>query len=85
MQPIHNIVYHIQFVTIFCILDLQVNTYLQIKKTCYMSAGFAGGHVVGFGDLSMDVFLEVQNKRYTYICYLIVYTAHGLHFGMKCE
>ena len=40
-------------------LDLQENIYTQVKKTYYMSAGFAGRHVVGFGDLSIDVFLEV--------------------------
>ena len=45
-------------------LDLQENIYKQVKKTYYMSAGFAGRHVVGFGDLSIDVFLAVQDKRY---------------------
>ena len=37
----------------------------KIKKTYYMSVGFAGRHVVDFEDLSIDVFLEVQNKRYS--------------------
>ena len=35
--------------------------YKQVKKSYYMSAGFAGRHVVGFEDLSIDIFLEVQN------------------------
>ena len=60
-------------------MDLQENIYENVKKTYYMSAGFAGPHVVGFGDLSIDVFLEVQNKRYSQILYLIDYIAYGLH------
>ena len=36
-----------------------------VPKTHYMSAGEAGRHVVGFLDLFRDVFLEVQNKRYS--------------------
>ena len=50
------------------ILDLQEIIHKKGKKTYYMSASFATRHVVGFEDLSMDVFLEVQNKRYN--CYL---------------
>ena len=61
MKPISNIVYEIKYSTISFILDLQDNIYKQVKKTYYMSAGF----VVGFGDLSIDVFLEVQKKRYS--------------------
>ena len=44
-----------------------------------MSAGFVGRHVAGFEDLRIDVFLEVRNKRYSYILYLIEYIAYGLH------
>ena len=65
MKPISNIVYLIQYLIVSLILNLQEHIYKQIKKTYYMSAGFAGRHVVGFGDLSIDVFLEVQNKRYS--------------------
>ena len=36
------------------------NIYKKVKKTYE-----AGRHVVGLGDLSIDVFLEVQNKRYS--------------------
>ena len=46
-------------------LDLQEDIYKQVKNTYYMSAGLAGRHVVDFEDLSIDVFLEVQNKRYS--------------------
>ena len=46
-------------------MDLQENIYKQVKKTYYVSAGFAGRHVVYFGDLGIDIFLEVQNKRYS--------------------
>ena len=27
--------------------------------------GFAGQHVVGFWDLNIDIFLEVQDKKYS--------------------
>ena len=40
--------------------------------------GEAGRHVVGFGDLSIDVFLEVQHRRYSGVLYLIDYIAYGL-------
>jgi hypothetical protein len=36
-----------------------------------MSAGFVGRHVVDLLDLSTDVFLEVQDQRYSSILYLI--------------
>ena len=61
-------------------LNLQENIDKQIKNTYYISAGFAGRHVVGLGDFSMDIFLEVQNKRYGQILYLIDYVVPGLHF-----
>ena len=54
--------------TIFnCIFDFgPPGTHLQkSQENYYMSAGFAGRHVVGFWDLSIDVFLEVQNQRYS--------------------
>ena len=51
----------------------------QVRKTYYMSVGFAGRHAVGAGDLSIHVFLEVQNKRYSQISYLVDYIAYGLH------
>ena len=37
--------------------------YKKVKKTYYMSAGEV--YVVDFEDLSIDVFLEVQNNRYS--------------------
>ena len=48
-----------------------------------MSAGEACRHVVGFLDFFIDVFLEVQNKRYSWILYLIDYIAYGLHLLYK--
>ena len=63
-----------------CILDLQENIHKKIKKTFYMSAGLASRRVVGFEDLSIDVFLEVQNQKCTQILYLIDYAVPGLHF-----
>ena len=49
-----------------------------------MSGGEAGRHVVGFLDLFIDIFLEVQNKRYSQILYLIDYIAYGL-YGIKLK
>ena len=59
MKPISNIVYYIQYCTTSFILDLQEHIYKKVQQAYYKSAG------VGFGDLSIDVFLEVQNKRYS--------------------
>ena len=83
MKPISNIAYSIQYLTISFILDLQENIYTKVKKTYYMSAGFAGRHVVGFGDLNIDIILEVQNKGYSQILYLIGYIDYGLHLWYK--
>ena len=69
MKPINNIVYSIQHLIISVLLDLQENIYYkQVKKNYYMSACFAGRHVVGFEDLSIDVFLKVQNKNIVKYC-----------------
>ena len=76
-------VYSIQYLTIYFILDLQENIYTQVPKTHYMSVGEAGRHVVGFLDLFIDVFLEIQNKRYSKILYLIDCVAYGLHLWYK--
>ena len=67
MKPISNIVCQIQYLAISFILDLQDT----VPKTNYMSAGEAGRHVVGFLDFFIDIFLEVQNKRYSQILYLM--------------
>ena len=64
-------------------LDLQENIYKKIKKTYYMSTGFAGRHVVGLGDLSIDAFLEVQDNKYSQILYRIDYVVYGLHLWYK--
>ena len=42
-------------------------------------------HVVGSLDFLIDVFLEVQNKRYSLILYLIDYIAYGLHLCHKMQ
>ena len=39
-------------------LDLQENISKKVKKT-------SGRHVVDFGDLNIDIFLEVQDKKYS--------------------
>ena len=60
MKPISNIVYQIQYLSILFIFDLQEIIYEKVRKNCYMSAD-----EVGFGDLSIDVFLGIQNKQYS--------------------
>ena len=50
-----------------------------------MSAGEAGRHAVGVIDFFIDVFLEVQDKQYSEILYLIYYVAYGLHLGYKIQ
>ena len=57
-----------QYLTVSFILDLQETIYTKVKKTYYMSAGEAGRHVVGFFNLFIDVFLEVQTKRLVEYC-----------------
>ena len=64
-------------------LDLQKNIYNKVKKAYYILAGFAGRHVVGFEHLSIDVFLEVQNRTYSQILYLIGYIVYGFHLWYK--
>ena len=64
-------------------MDLQENIYKKVKKAYYMSVGFAGRHVEGLGDLSIDAILEVLNERYSQILYQIDYIAYGLHLLYK--
>ena len=59
-------------------MDLQENIYKKVEKPTTR-----GRWVVGFGDLSIDIFLEVQNEKYSSILYLIEYNAHGVHFCSK--
>jgi hypothetical protein len=61
-------------------LDLQENIYKKVMKTYYVHVGGRG-----FGDSSIDVFLESPDKRYSQILYLIDYIAHGLHLGSKMQ
>ena len=48
-----------------------------------MLAGEAGQQVVSFEDLTIDIFLEVQNNKYGQVLYLIDYGVPGLHFWQK--
>ena len=84
MKPISNIAYQIQYLTIFFILDLQENIYKKVKKTYYMLAGSASQHVVVFWDLNIDIVLEVQNRKYNQILYLIDYIVYGPQFPHTC-
>ena len=65
MKPTNNIVDRIQYLTVSLILKLQENIYTYVPNTHYVSAGEAGPHIVRFLDLFIDVFLEVQNKKYS--------------------
>ena len=69
----------VSFYVVFLILDLQDNIYKKNQKTYYVLVGSAGQHVVGFWDLNIDIFLEVQDKKYYKILYLLYYIAYGLH------
>ena len=79
MKPRNNSLLDTMFDYMF-IWDLQENIYKQVKKTYYMLAGEAGQYVVSFEDLNIDIFLEVQNKRYSQILYLMDYVVPGLRF-----
>jgi hypothetical protein len=58
--------------------DLHENICKLMNKDYYKSVGFAGRHLVGLVDLSINVVLEVQNKRCDQVLYLIGYIACGL-------
>ena len=75
MEPTNNIVYQIQYSTLSFILDLQANIYNKITKPYHMS----GRYGVRSEDLSIDVFLEAQNRRYDHVLYLIDDIALGRH------
>ena len=71
--------------TRFVTWALQKNFYNEIKKTYYMSASLAGQHVVSFGHLGVDMFLEVQSKRCGQLLYLINYIVYGLHLRYQMQ
>ena len=48
-----------------------------------MLAGEAGRYVVDFLYFFIGISLEVQDKKYSKILYLIDYIAYGLHFWYK--
>jgi hypothetical protein len=52
-------------------LDLQGSIYTYVP-------GFAGRHLVGVHDSLIDVFLEVQDNRYSKMLLLIEYIAYGI-------
>ena len=54
--------------------------YTQIMKTYYMSAV-----KVGSGDLSIDEFLKIQDKRYSQLLYIIYYFLRGCQPPAKSE
>ena len=49
-------------------LDFQEYINNKVKKHLPLSAGFAGGKGRGFGNLSIDIFLEVRNKNIVKYC-----------------
>ena len=50
-----------------------------------MAAGEAGRHVVGFLDLFIHTFLEVQQQEYRKALYLKDYIAYGFHLRDKIQ
>ena len=81
MKPRNSIFYWIQYLNIFFVLDIQEYIHTIWTSRNIVLAGEAGRHVVHVGvlDLFMDDFLEVQNRRYGQILYLIDYIAYELH------
>ena len=69
MKPINNIGYQIQYWTIFLALNLQESICKQVKKVYGMSAG----DVVGFGDLSIDMFTEGPNTKHILVVEYCIY------------
>ena len=67
------------------ILDLQEHIYRKVEKIDYPSAGFAGGRIVDFWDLSIDISLEVQKQKSNQMLYLLGYIAPGPQFYYKSE
>ena len=57
MKPTSNIVFYIQYLTIFLFGTFR-------KTSILKSTNHAGRHVVGFAELFIDDFLKVQNERY---------------------
>ena len=47
------------------ILDLQGNIYTQVPKIHYPSVGEAGRGIVDALDFFIDIFLEIQNQKYS--------------------
>jgi hypothetical protein len=45
-----------------CISDLQEHIYKTIKEAYYMSAGLASRHVVGFGDLNINMRVGIKRE-----------------------
>ena len=66
-------------------LALQESIYGKVKKTYYVSAGFACRRVVGLGDSSTDAFLDVENEKYSRRLYLIDYIVYGLHLRIELQ
>ena len=64
MKPVSNTVSQIQYTTLSFISDLQEHLHSKVKKSYFMAAGEVGGRsVVGLGDLSIDISLEVPNEQ----------------------
>ena len=58
--------------------------YLYLSHKHRLSVGRRSRpRIVGFLDLFIDMFLEVQNERYSLILYLIDYIAYGPQFPHK--
>ena len=56
MKPINSIGYYIQYLIMFCMLDLQETTYNQVPFVLVVSQ-----HIVYVIDFVIYVFLEVKN------------------------
>ena len=70
-KPINKSLFE-QSLSIVHIVDLQEHIYTKVKKPTACRPDC-------FGNLSITMFLEIQNIRYSQILYLVNYTACRLH------
>ena len=64
-------------------MDLQENIYKQVKKTYYMSVGFAGRHAVVFAHFSVDVFRKYIVYNYRLYCLWASFMVLTFKFARK--
>ena len=71
----------------YSLLDTMFNYIFPLgppgKNTWVLKFDYPSAGIVGFLDLFIDIFQEVQNEKYSHILYLIDYIAYGPQFQHK--